>query len=276
MMNESANLVKTSDLNSSADHIIVYTGRMESSAASESNAPSRRDRLRAGMVEEIKDLARRQLAEGGPGAISLRAIARELGTASSALFRYYPSYNDLISALVVDSYNSVADAVIAARDAQPPTDYAGRWMALCRAYRRWSLDNPGEFALLHGTPVPGYEAPEEITGPSASRSIEAALSLYVAAVQAEAADPGYSQIPTDLEEGALWRSLTADQTSAYQPPFAGIVLSAWAAVLGYLVVEIFGSMSSLIDDTDRLYSAHVRNGMLTMGFDLELIEATDL
>jgi len=272
-MDEITALVKIDDLNSSADHVMGYTGRMESQVASESNAPNRRERLRAGMVEEIKDLARQQLAEGGPGAISLRAIARELGTASSALFRYYPSYNDLISALVVDSYNSVADAVIAARDAHPPTDYAGRWFALCQAYRKWALDNPGEFALLHGTPVPGYEAPEEITGPAASRSIEAALSLYVAAVQAKAADPSRSQIPADLEEGALWRSLTADRTSGYEPPFAGIVLSAWAAVLGYLVVEIFGSMSSLIEDTDRLYSAHVRNGMLAMGFNLDLVDA---
>src|SRR5579884_3078372 len=98
---------------------------MESSPARVSTTPNRRERLRAGMVEEIKGLARRQLAEGGPGAMSLRGIARELGTASSALFRYYPSYNDLISALVVDAYNSLADAVISARDARPPEDHAG-------------------------------------------------------------------------------------------------------------------------------------------------------
>jgi AcrR family transcriptional regulator len=226
------------------------------------------------MVEEIKTLARRQLAEGGPGAMSLRGIARELGTASSALFRYFPSYNDLISALVVDAYNSLADAVISAVDARPPADHAGRWFAICQAYRRWSLDNPGEFALLHGTPLPGYDAPEEITGPAASRSIEVALGLYITAVHEGAADPSRSQVPADLEEGALWRSLLADSASSYQSPFAGIVLSAWASVLGYLVIEIFGSMASLIEDTDRLYRAHVRNGMLAMGFDLDLVEAT--
>ena len=227
------------------------------------------------MVEEIKTVARRQLAEGGPGAISLRAVARELGTASSAIFRYYPSYNDLISALVVDSYNSIADAVISARDSRPSADHLGRWYAVCQAYRRWSLDNPGEFALLHGTPVPGYVAPQDITGPAASRSMEAVLDLYITAVQAGAADPSRSQVPSDLEEGALWRALTADSASNYEPPFAGIVLSAWASVLGYLVIEIFGSMSSLIEDTDRLYRAHVRNVMLTIGFDLELVESTN-
>jgi len=226
------------------------------------------------MVEEIKALARRQLAEGGPGAMSLRGIARELGTASSALFRYFPSYNDLISALVVDAYNSLADAVVSAADARPPADHAGRWFAICQAYRQWALDNSGEFALLFGTPLPGYEASEEITGPAASRSVEVALGLFVTAVRAGAVDPSRSQVPTDLEEGALWRILTADSASNYESPYAGIVLSAWASLLGYLVVEIFGSLPSLIDDTDRLYRAHVRNGMLAMGFDVDLVEAT--
>jgi AcrR family transcriptional regulator len=271
---ESTALVKTGDRDSSTDHVVVYAGGMESSVVNQSNTPSRRERLRAGMIEEIKELARRQLAEGGPGAISLRAIARELGTASSALFRYYPSYNDLISALVVDSYNSVADALIAARDARAPADHAGRWFAVCTAYRQWSLENPGEFALLHGTPIPGYEAPEEVTGPAASRSVEVGLGLYATAVHAGVADPKRSQVPADLGEGELWRLLTADRASIYEPPFAGIVLSAWAAVLGYLVVEIFGSMASLIEDTDRLFRAHVRNGMLAMGFDQIEVEAT--
>jgi len=246
---------------------------MELSVATVSNAPSRRVRLRAGMVDEIKAVARRQLAEGGPGAMSLRGIARELGTASSALFRYFPSYNDLISALVVDAYNSLADAVVSAVEARPPDDHAGRWFAICQVYRRWALDNSGEFALLFGTPVPGYEAPEEITGPAASRSIEVALGLYITAVHEGAADPSRSQVPSDLEEGPLWRSLVADSASNYESPFAGIVLSAWSSVLGYLVTEVFGSMSSLIEDTDRLYRAHVRNGMLAMGFDLALVRA---
>jgi AcrR family transcriptional regulator len=206
--------------------------------------------------------------------MSLRGIARELGTASSALFRYFPSYNDLISALVVDAYNSLADVVISARDARLPADHAGRWFAVCEAYRQWSSDNPGEFALLHGTPMPGYQAPVAITGPAASRSIQAVLGLYTTAAQAGAADPSRSQVPADLDEGALWRTLVPDPASTYQAPFAGIVLSAWASVLGYLVIERFGSLSSLIEDTDRLYLAHVRNGMLAMGFNRDLVEAT--
>lgn len=247
---------------------------MAPSTTSGSVPQGRRARLRAETINEIKTLARRQLAEQGPGAISLRAIAREMGTASSALFRYFPSYNDLISTLVVEAYNDVADALIAARDAQPSTDHVGTWFAICQAYRTWSLENPSEFALLHGTPLPGYEAPQEVTGPAARRSIELALRVYAAAVQAGSADPDRSQVPADLEIGALWKSLLQERAEVYQPRLAGIVLSAWAAVLGYLVTEIFGGLTSLIDETDRLYASYLRTAMLGMGFDPDLVEAT--
>jgi AcrR family transcriptional regulator len=246
---------------------------MAPSTTSGSVAPSRRARLRADTINEIKTLARRQLAEQGPGAISLRAIAREMGTAPSALFRYFPSHNDLISAIVVDAYNDVADALSSVRDAWPSGDHAGTWFAICQAYRSWSLENPSEFALLFGTPLPGYEAPQEVTGPAASRSIEVALGVYAAAVQAGSADPGRSQVPADLEIGALWKGLLQERGSLYEPRLAGIVLSAWAAVLGYLIAEIFGSLTSLIDDIDRLYVAHLRTAMLGMGFAADLVEA---
>src|SRR6266498_3555777 len=97
---------------------------------------------RPATIEEIKTLARQQLAEQGPGALSLRAIARQMGTASSALYRYFASYEDLISALCVDAYTALADQASAARDTQPPDDPARQWWAICNAFRRWALDNP--------------------------------------------------------------------------------------------------------------------------------------
>src|SRR6266849_10292450 len=72
---------------------------------------TRRSRQRQATVAEIKALARAQLAAGGAGAVNLRAIAREMGTTSSALFRYFPSYNDLISVLLADAYHAHADAL---------------------------------------------------------------------------------------------------------------------------------------------------------------------
>jgi AcrR family transcriptional regulator len=234
---------------------------------------TRRTRQRQETVAEIMDLARRQLAAHGAGGVNLRAIAREMGTASSALFRYFPSHSDLISALLADAYAALADTLDAALDTRPAGDHAGRWSALCAAYRRWSLDNPADFALIHGTPVPGYQAPPQVAGPAAGRIIETALSVYAAAVQAGAADPARSVIPPDLQTGPLWASLLGERAHGHQPRLAGIILTAWASVIGYLSAEIFGSLTHLVADTDRLYCAHIRAVMLAIGFDPALAEA---
>src|SRR5207253_8501011 len=112
---------------------------MHKAAPTRPPAPSRRARLRDAMTEDIKALARQQLADQGPGAISLRAIARDLGTAPSALFRYFPSHHDLITALIADAYNDLAVALTTALATVPATAHAHRWAALCHAYRHWAL-----------------------------------------------------------------------------------------------------------------------------------------
>jgi AcrR family transcriptional regulator len=233
---------------------------------------TRRARQRQATVAEIKALARAQLADGGAGAVNLRAIAREMGTTSSALFRYFGSHADLISALLADAYAALADAVAAAVDARPEDDHAGRWAALCQAYRDWSLASPAEFALTHGTPVPGYQAPMEATGPAAARTITTALRVYTAAVAAGAADPARSTVPAGLETGPLWQAILHDQAQAYQPRLAGIILTAWACIIGYLSAEIFGSLTALITDTGPLYLAQIRAVMASMGYDPGLAE----
>ena len=230
-------------------------------------APSRRARLRADMIDQIKTVARQQLAEQGPGGISLRGIAREIGTASSALFRYFPSHNDLITALVVDAYDSLADAVTAAANVKPSGDHAGRWLAIGQAYRHWSLGDTPAFALTHGTPLPGYQAPAEITGPPAGRALEVPLRAYADAVHDSAADPGRSTVPESMGTGPLLPSLLGDRASAYEPRLAAIVLGARASMAGYLTAEIFGSLASLVTDTDALYCAHIVSQMLDMGYD---------
>jgi AcrR family transcriptional regulator len=246
---------------------------MRKAAGAAAPPATRRARHRQATVAEIKELARRQLAEHGTGAVSLRAIAREMGTASSALYRYFASHDELISALCADAYDSVADAMAAARDAVPAEQHARRWQALCDAYRRWSLDHPADFALIFGTPVPGYRAPGPVTGPAASRFTAIPLETFAAAVASGAADPARSAVPADLHTGPLWEAIMAGQAHGDQPRLAGIILTAWASVMGYLSAEIFGSLTELVGDTDSLYRGHVRAVMAAMGYDPALAEA---
>lgn len=126
---------------------------------------------------------------------------------------------------------------------------------------------------MFGTPVPGYRAPDHVTGPAAGRFAAVPLVVFAAAVQAGAADPDRTQVPQTLEVGELLEVLLRDSAPDYPPRLAGIALTAWASVLGYLVVEVFGSLPRLIADTEQLYRAHVRTVMLGLGFDATLIDA---
>src|SRR3954451_18833590 len=125
-----------------------------------------RERARAELTAEITDLARGQLATVGAAGLSLRAVAREVGMASSAVYRYFASRDELLTRLIIDGYDALGAAAEAADDpAAPPRE---RWLAVCRAVRSWAREHPHEYALLYGSPVPGYRAPQD-TVPAAAR-----------------------------------------------------------------------------------------------------------
>src|SRR5215207_3373039 len=102
--------------------------------------PTARERVRAEITAEITDAARRQLAEVGAAALSLRAVARELGMASSAVYRYFPSRDELLTRLIIDGYDALGAVAEHADDpAAPPEE---RWLSVCRATRAWALAHP--------------------------------------------------------------------------------------------------------------------------------------
>ncbi len=119
-----------------------------------------RARAREGLTREILAAARERLTAEGPAALSLRAVARDVGMVSSAVYRYFLSRDALRTALIVECYDELGAAVESAGAAVDRADLPGRWLAACRAVRAWSVEHPGEFALLYGTPVPGYAAPQ--------------------------------------------------------------------------------------------------------------------
>src|SRR3954447_15801956 len=157
-----------------------------------------RARARAELTHEIKAAARRHLAAEGAQRLSLRAVARELGMASSALYRYFPSRDDLLTALIVDAYNAVGErverAVAAAGPAENPR---AAWRGLCQAVREWGRANPHEYALIYGSPVPGYKAPEETMAPFA-RVPHALLSILRDSGQDFAHAAGATALPKPL------------------------------------------------------------------------------
>ncbi len=206
-----------------------------------------RERARAELTNEIKDAARRQLAVEGAAALSLRAVARELGMVSSAIYRYFPSRDELLTALIIDAFDAVGDAVEHA-EAQPPrSDFAGRWLAACRAIRDWALAHPHEYALIHGSPVPGYVAPTETSVPAA-RDGSVLAKIVSDAVDAGALDP-----PADLP--AAPRSFARDADQLRRAIFPDVPddvvlrsLMAWTHVYGAVSFELFGMYNNVISD----------------------------
>jgi len=141
-------------------------------------APGVRARVRAELTAEIKQQARTQLETQGAAALSLRAIAREMEMASSAIYRYFASRDDLLTALIIDAYDSIGQAAEDSHAHCDPYDYRGRLIAIGRAVREWAVRHQHEYALIYGSPVPGYAAPQDTIDP-ATRVPELLLTVLV-------------------------------------------------------------------------------------------------
>lgn len=205
---------------------------------------------RAEQTRLIQATGRRHLAEVGPAALSLRAIARDVGVVSSAVYRYFPSRDDLLTALIVESYDELGDAVEAADTTADTGDLAGRFRALCHAIHDWARAHPHEYALVYGSPVPGYAAPDT-TVTSAGRVTGAFLRL---AAESEAAGLAVADTRplTDAEQTAL-----EPVRDAIGVPLADERLlrwlMAWHTVFGHVSLELFGHMHRGVLDYDAHY-----------------------
>ncbi|MFI6169600.1 TetR/AcrR family transcriptional regulator [Nocardia sp. NPDC051052] len=141
-----------------------------------------RARARAQTMADIVRIGREHLATDGAAALSLRAVARDLGVVSSAVYRYVSSRDELLTLLVIDGYNALGDAVDAAL-ADAPDDPIEQMRVLARTVRRWATAEPARYGLLFGTPVPGYDAPADQTMAPGTRVIIALQSLFARAYQ---------------------------------------------------------------------------------------------
>ncbi|RRR97500.1 TetR/AcrR family transcriptional regulator [Glycomyces terrestris] len=229
------------------------------------NAPrTARERARAELTKEILASARRQLGEVGAPGLSLRSVARELGMASSAVYRYFASRDELLTALLVESYGEIGDAAVEAdRPGDAPED---RWLGVWRGVRDWSLRNRHEYALLFGTPVPGYAAPH-ITVETAGR-----MPLVLARIVADAKRDGRLRPLTGpecppaaidpamlvlLEEGAF----TVEETAR--------LILAWNRLVGVIGYELHGHLANVTADDAAFfeYTARAEGASLGLAFD---------
>jgi AcrR family transcriptional regulator len=190
-------------------------------------------------MRDIVRIGRAHLATDGAAALSLRAIARDIGIVSSAVYRYVESRDELLTLLVIDGYDELGDAVDEALAAVDEADHARRLTAIGRAVRAWALAEPATYALLFGSPVPGYQAPaERTTGPGTRvifRLVEVWEAAWVAGViSADEQVVAPRRLSRDLARIRRDLGLTAPDTLIAR----GLLM--WAALFGCISFEVFG------------------------------------
>jgi AcrR family transcriptional regulator len=207
-------------------------------------AEGARQRVRAELTREILDTAIGHVKRDGAAGLSLRAVARDVGMVSSAIYRYFPSRDDLLTALIVSAYASLADHVENAESSARRSDLLGRWMATCSAIRGWAVAHPHEYGLIFGTPVPGYAAPSD-TIEQATRVPTVLIGILRDAAAANRLLPDLPGSP----------KVTARELAPLSKQFPDVPvellargLLSWASVFGLVSFELFGHFHNVISE----------------------------
>ena len=226
--------------------------------ASTSRDGTPRERARVQTMGEIVRIGREHLAVHGASALSLRAVARDLGVVSSAVYRYVKNRDELLTLLLVAGYDELGDAVDAAVAVAPDDDHRAQFLALGRVVRTWALAEPATYALLFGSPVPGYAAPDERTSVPGTRVPVAMLHLVAAALAA-----GRLSLPEELAEisPALAAGLQGigDQAGLELPdPVLARGVLVWTSLFGRISFEVFGQFGpDSFGDPAGLFELHL-------------------
>ena len=214
-----------------------------------------RAQLRVTQTAAIKVVARRLMADKGDADLSLREVSREMGMVSSALYRYFATRDELLTALIYDAYNELGAAVERAEARVPRPLTRARWRSACVALRKWAKTHPHEYALLFGTPVSGYVAPH-VTIAAATR-VPAVLGRILSD---DVARHGRSTASTAAEMDArrfLQVDALAPSMPNVEPEFFVRALMAWTTLFGTVSFELFGHYVGLVTNYSRMFDAVV-------------------
>ena len=215
---------------------------------------SRRERLRAETFAEITGLAMAQVAEGGPAALSLNAIAKQMRMSGPAIYRYFASRDELLKQLVVDAYGDLAEtlgqALRQARRRRPDA----RFRAVADAYRGWALEHPGQYPLLLAGGLARGDQPPEIAIASQQAMQHILLALRDLAADRPAPAP---KLPRDLD--AQLRRWAHDRGAGEDlPPWLlRLAIVTWQRLHGHIALELEGLHAAMGIGSDALYRTEV-------------------
>ena len=216
----------------------------------------KRQETREKIEAQIVELGRRHLVTEGAAGLSLRAIARDLGMVSSAVYRYVASRDDLLTLLLVDAYSELADAVDRAA-----TTAGGQWrnqlLAIVHAARAWGVDQPARWALLYGSPVPGYHAPRERTVAPGTRVVAALFDAIGAGIAA--GDISQSNVVAVQPLSSDFDRLREEFEFAGDDSAVAKCFLLWAGLVGAISLEVFGQYGAdTLTEPGTVFDTQVR------------------
>ena len=209
-----------------------------------------RERRRATAIREILDAAQAQIGVDGPAGLSLRSIARSLGMTVQALYHYFPGRDELVTALIIEAYHDLADAVSAAEQ-----DFVSAAMA----YRAWAMANIARFQLIYGTPLPRYQAPLGGASTEGAQRIAAVFvrALFGAFSQEQLARTEVSPLSPALRSRIA--ALPPGSLGDLPPAAAALFVGVWGHVHGLVVLEVFGHTDFIGPEQAEIFRITMRD-----------------
>jgi AcrR family transcriptional regulator len=216
----------------------------------------RRSEQQINLRNAIKATAWKQIAEHGAPTLSLRAIARALNITAPAIYNYFPSRDDLVTALIVDAFNSLADSQEGAIAHLPPDDLPGHLSTLGLAYRQWAVSHAQHYLLIFGTPIPNYHAPDELTLPAATRALVplsgAIQALFLAGrLRFDKIAPLAPRLESMLK---AWQETAGN----VHPEVLYLALVIWSRVHGLVMLEIGNHIPPMIQDPAEVFQREIQ------------------
>jgi AcrR family transcriptional regulator len=243
--------------------------------------PSRRDRLRAATTDEIVQTARRLLVTSGPDAVTLRAIAREMGMTAPGLYRYFDSHEGLLRHVCANIFTELTDgirqaieAAAAPADAADPTaaKLTVKMVAACREFRRWALDHQGEFGLLFGVPLPGVGHLSDVHDIAEECALTFAGTFFALFLDLWNAVPFRVPEAADIDPGLLDQLVRYRDSLGTDLPVGAVLtfLRCWTVLYGAVAMEVFGHMNFALEDPAPMFELTLTElaGLVGLGYPL--------
>lgn len=205
----------------------------------------RREERHPDLLTAIKDSAWKQIAEFGAPALNLRAIARDLGIATPSIYNYFPSRDNLVTTLIVDAFNSLAEAQEAALESRLAESLSTKLFSLGIAYRDWVVTFPQRYQLIFGTPIPNYHAPDDVTASAATRALVPLIKVLQDFKSANTLRTERLSVMSPRLESMLRTWQEAEGSSDIETLYLALVI--WSRLHGLVGLEIGNQFPPFID-----------------------------